>query len=219
MAEDVRKAIDTSGMKEFERQYSAPHCVVLDSEYCSMGRMIAVRACKISGYRYWDAVQLLELVPECGVTTDDVDGFEKRLRVGIIPKEELENDKEYVRISAAFDKAIDIALSKGPCLIHDRATKEMVLAKGYTCLSALTYASDIPAKIVRARISPLYADITDDETVIQKIKEEDLIRFNYHAAHSDTVWGEKGTYDLMINTDMFIRDYSAVLLAAAMKTE
>ena len=219
MAEDVRQALDTSGMEEFERQYEAPYCVVLDSEYCSMGRMIAVRACKISGYRYWDAVQLLELVPECGVTSDDVERFEKRLRTGIIPKEELENDEEYVRISAAFDMAIDIALSKGRCLIHDRATKEMILAKGYTCLSALTYASDIPAKIVRARTSYLYRDISDDEIVKEKIREEDLIRFNYHAAHSGSVWGEKETYDLMINTDMFIRDYSAVLLAAAMKTE
>ncbi len=217
MAEDVRKAFDTKGAKEFEAQYSRPHCIVLDSEYCSMGRMIAVRACQAGGYAYWDAVLLLELVPECGVSQEDVEAFETKLRSDAITKEEIVSDPEYARISAAFDKAINIALAKGPCLIHDRATREMLLEKGYTCVSALTYALDIPAKIVRAKISPLYHDLTDDEEVKAKIHEEDMIRYNYHKAHSDTEWGKKETYDLLINTDMFVRDYSAVILASAMK--
>jgi trehalose/maltose hydrolase-like predicted phosphorylase len=44
-----------------------------------------------------------------------------------------------------------------------------------------------------------------------------MIRYNYHKAHSDTEWGKKETYDLLINTDMFVRDHSAVILASAMK--
>ncbi len=219
MAEDIRKMFDTKGTKEFEAQYTLPDCIVLDSEYCSMGRMIADRACRKSGYAYWDAVMLLELVPESGVTIEDVEKFEQKLRRDNVTKEEIIADEEYKKITAAFDQAIDIALSRGKCLIHDRATKEMIIAKGYTCVSAMTYALDIPAKIVRAKLSPLYSYLTDDEEVKQKIHEEDMIRYNYHKAHSDTEWGKKETYDLMINTDMFIRDYSAVILACAMKTE
>ena len=130
---------------------------------------------------------------------------------------ELKNDPEYARLAAAFDKAADIALAKGPCLIHDRLSKEEILKKGYSCTSVFTFASDLKDKIVRARISPLYCDVESDEEVIRGIHEEDSIRINWHRAHSDTEWGQADAYDLCINTDAFGRDYSAELIAKAMK--
>ena len=57
MAEDVRTAKSTAGVKEFEAVYDRPHCIVLDSAYCSMGRMIGFKACQIAGYEYYDAVE------------------------------------------------------------------------------------------------------------------------------------------------------------------
>jgi hypothetical protein len=179
--------------------------------------MIGFKACQIGGYEYYDAVILLELVPECGVTSDDVAAFEKKLRTGDYTGEQLKNDPEYARLAAAFDKAADIALAKGPCLIHDRLSKEEILKKGYSCTSVFTFASDLKDKIVRARISPLYCDVESDEEVIRGIHEEDSIRINWHRAHSDTEWGQADAYDLCINTDAFGRDYSAELIAKAMK--
>ena len=114
-------------------------------------------------------------------------------------------------------EAADIALAKGPCLIHDRLSKEEILKKGYSCTSVFTFASDLKDKIVRARISPLYCDVESDEEVIRGIHEEDSIRINWHRAHSDTEWGQADAYDLCINTDAFGRDYSAELIAKAMK--
>ncbi len=217
MAEDVRKAGSTSGIKEFEAKFKKPHCVVLDSAYSSMGRMIGFKACERSGYTYYDAVILLELLPEGDVTIDEVTAFEKQLRDREWTKEELLSDPEYRRISAAFDRAADIALSRGPCLIHDRIAKNEVLAKGYSCVSVMTYAEDMPAKIVRARISPLYKDIQDDDTIILKIREEDMIRINWHKAHSDIPWGDREEYDLMLSTDQLGRDHTAEVLAMIMK--
>ena len=217
MAEDIRAMKSTAGIKEFEKQFVPPHCVVLDSEYCSMGRMIAYKACQYSGYAYYDAVILLELVPEYGVKIEEVAAFEQKLRKADADPEQIRSNPEFLRISAAFDKAIDIALERGPCLIHDRAVKEMVEEKGYTCISALTYAHDMQSKIVRAKMSPHYADYTDPDLITEKIREEDHIRINYHAAQSSTVWGNKDTYDILINTDAFGLEYSAVLLACAMK--
>ena len=217
MAEDIRNMADTSGVKAFELQFQKPQCVVLDSAYCSMGRMIGNKACQASGYTFYDAVILLELLPEGSVTIEDVDAFEKRLRTGEWTKEELLADPEYVRIAEAFDKAVDIALSKGPCLIHDRVSKEEVLAKGYTCLSAMTCAEDDAQKIVRARLSPLYQDLQDDEEVKAKIREEDMIRINWHKAHSDIPWGDRRNYDMILNSDLLGRDYCACLLAMIMK--
>lgn len=219
MAEDVRNAKSTAGIKEFESVYEKPHCVVLDSAYCSMGRMIGFKACREAGYEYYDATILLELVPELGLTKDDVDEYEKKLRTESFTKEQLRNDPVFAKLSEAFDKAVDIALAKGPCLIHDRIAKEEVIAKGYSCVSAFTYAVDMKAKIVKARVSPLYCDVKDDEEVIKGIQEEDMIRINWHRAHSDTEWGELNTYDIALNTDVFGRDYSAKLLAKIMKAD
>lgn len=217
MAEDIRNMESTAGVKEFEAVYDKPHCIVLDSAYCSMGRMIGYKACQIGGYDYYDAVILLELVPECGVTKADVDEFEKKLRTGNYTGEQLKNDPEYIRLEKAFDKAVDIALAKGPCLIHDRVSKEDILKKGYTCTSVITYATDMDAKIIRAKLSPVYSHLENDEDVIRGIHEEDQIRINWHRAHSDNEWGVLSSYDLCINTDAFGRDYSAEVLAKAMK--
>ena len=217
MAEDVRTALDTSGMAEFEKQHEKPDCILLDSEYCSMGRMIGIRACALGGYTYYDAVILLELVPEEGISPDDVFLYEQKLRRSGITREEIVNDPEYIRISSAFDKAVAAALSKGNCLIHDRAVPEMVRALGYTCNYVQTYATDMDAKIVRAKVSPLYKDIADKNVLIEKIREEDNIRFNYHMAHSDTRWGDKDIYDLCINSETLGRDHAAYMLAQLMK--
>lgn len=217
MAEDIRSVKSVAGIREFEKQYELPDCVLLDSEYCSMGRMIANKACGISGYTYYDAVLLLELVPEEGLNADDVREYEKKLRRDDITKEEIVNDPEYQRIAKVFDKAIDIALKKGKCLIHDRATQEMIEEKGYTCVTAITYNSVMPSKIVRAKISVLYKDLENDEDVIRAIHEEDNIRRNYHKAHSDTEWGDKYIYDLCINSETLGLDYSAQMLAGLMK--
>ena len=217
MAEDIRNITATKGLEAFERQFVRPHCLVLDSGYCSMGRMIGLKACNAAGYDYYDAVILLELLPEGSVTADEVRQFEERLRCRDWSKKELEADPQYQRINAAFNRAVDLALAKGPCLIHDRITKREVLAKGYSCLSAMTYAHDRQAKLVRARTSPLYQSISDDETVFRMIEEEDMIRKNWHRAHSDSPWGSRDEYDLMLNTDQLGRDYAARILAMLMQ--
>jgi len=216
MAEDIRNMASTAGKKEFEKKYTKPYCVVLDSEYCSMGRMIGMIACQQTGYAYYDAMILLEESPKSGITLEEVEAFEERYRKREYSKEELVTDPEYQKIDAAFDQAIDAALAKGPCLIHDRAVKEMIEAKGYSCISVLTYADNMQAKIERAKLSPLYKDLPSEE-IPAKIQEEDNIRINYHKAHSHTAWGDKQTYDLLINAETFGRDEAAAILSAVMK--
>jgi hypothetical protein len=216
MAEDIRNMASTAGKKEFEKKYAKPYCIVLDSEYCSMGRMIGMIACRETGYTYYDAMILLEENPQTGITLAEVEAFEKGYRSKELSKEELCSDPEYQRIDAAFDQAIDAALAKGPCLIHDRAVKEMIEAKGYSCISVLTYADNMEAKIARAKLSPLYKDL-DAEEIPAKIQEEDNIRINYHKAHSQTAWGDKQTYDLLINAETFGRDQAAVILESVMR--
>lgn len=218
MAEDIRNMASTAGSPAFEKKYVPSHCILLDSTYCSMGRMIGNIACSKSGYRYYDAVILLEEVPEENLTKDEVDAFEMKLRKEM-SKEEILADPEYQRISAVFDKAIDKALAKGPCLIHDRATQEMIRAKGYSSVKVLLYATNEQDKIERAKLSPVYSSLTNDAKILEGIDEEDMIRRNYHKTGSDTPWGVKETYDLCINSDELGRDYAGWLLAQLMTGE
>lgn len=218
MAEDVRLAKSTAGMPEFELAYHTPDCVVLDSAYCSMGRMIAVRACKAAGWSYYDAPTLLELVPECNVTIEDVDAFERQFTGSEPDVAAIRATEEFQRISTAFHLAAEKAIKAGPCLIHDRVSKAYVEGLGYTCVSAMTYAHDLPAMRVRAKVSPLYEDLTSDAELDAAIRREDSVRRAWHMLHSDdTMWGEPATYDLMINTDVLGRDFAAELLAQLMK--
>jgi hypothetical protein len=217
MAEDMRNVASTAGISEFERSYEVPDCVVLDSAYCSMGRMIAVRACKAAGWTYHDTVTLLDLVPECGVTADDVDAFEAKSAAPDADLDELRQSEEYQHIIAAYRLAAERALAQGPCLIHDRVDKEFVESLGKTCASAMTYAADRPAMRVRAKVSPLYKNLTTDAELDAAIAYEDAHRRAWHALGSDTTrWGEPATYDLMINTDLIGRDFAAYLLAQLM---
>lgn len=217
MAEDMRNVASTAGMSEFERSYEVPDCVVLDSAYCSMGRMIAVRACKAAGWTYHDTVTLLDLVPECGVTADDVDAFEAKSAAPDADLDELRQSEEYQHIIAAYRLAAERALAQGPCLIHDRVGKAFVQGLGKTCASAMTYAADRPAMRVRAKVSPLYAQLTSDAELDAAIAYENAHRRSWHALADDgTTWGEPTTYDLMINTDLIGRDFAATLLAQLM---
>lgn len=217
MAESMSSTLSTKGMSEFERDYVVPDCVVLDSAYCSMGRMIALRACKAAGWTYHDTVTLLDLVPECGVTADDVDAFEAKSAAPDANLNELRSSDEYQRILAAYRLAAERALAEGPCLIHDRVGKAFVQSLGKTCASAMTYASDRPAMRVRAKVSPLYTDLTDDDELDAAIAYENAHRRSWHALADDgTTWGEPETYDLMINTDLIGRDFAAQILAQLM---
>lgn len=219
MAEDVRKVASTAGMAEFERGYEVPRCVVLDSMYCSMGRMVAVRACKAAGWAYHDSVTLLELVPERGVSPQDVEAFEARLAAGDFCAADVRAEGEYQRIAAAFRLAVERALAAGPCLIHDRASKALVEGLGYACVGALCSAYDVPAKRVRAKISPLYEHLSSDAELDAAIAREDLVRARWHELDSNgaTSWGAVQTYDLVLNTDLIGRDLAAELLARLMR--
>ena len=217
MAEDIRTMTNPDGVAEFDRGYQVPDCVVLDSAYCSMGRMVALRACDAAGWTMHDTNTLLALVPECGVTVEDVDAFEARSAAPDADLAALRGTDEFRRISGAFRLAAERAIAAGPCLIHDRVDKEFVQGLGKRCVSAMTYASDRPAMRVRAQYSPMYEHLTDPDELDAAIAYEDRRRISWHALHtSETVWGERDTYDLMLSTDLIGRDFAAELLARLM---
>ena len=213
MAEDIRTMRDTTGVAAFHHQFEKPYCVLLDSEYCSMGRMIGAKACEKAGYTYYDAVILLDMLNDPEVNVEFMEKVEKQLRNRHLSKEEILAVDGYQKLNDAFDKAIDMALGKGPCLIHDRAIKEDIEKRGYSVFTVLNYATDSKSKIERAKLSPANSDCHSDEEFLARIQEEDNIRYNTHHAKSDTTWGDKTAYDLCLNAETLGRDYAGEVLA------
>ena len=214
MAEDIRTMADTTGVAAFHHQFEKPYCVLLDSEYCSMGRMIGAKACEKAGYTYYDAVILLDLLNDPEVNVEFMEKVERQLRNKHLSREEILSIDGYEKLTKAFDKAIDMALAKGPCLIHDRAIKEDIVKRGYSVFTVLNYATDINTKIERAKLSTSNNDCHTEEEYITRIQEEDNIRYNSHLAKSDTTWGDKATYDLCLNAETLGRDYAGEVLAS-----
>lgn len=218
MAEDLRTMDSTAGMPEFERGYHVPDCIVLDSTYSSMGRMVALRACEEAGWTYYDSVTLLELVPECGVSIEDVEDFDRRVAEGELDAESARAAKEFSRIWQAYLLAARRALAQGPCLIHDRLTRAAVEELGHSCVAVLSCAFDVEAMRVRTRFSPKYANLATDAELDAAAAREDATRRAWHAlADGMTRWADVATYDLVLNTDYLGRDFAAELLRRLMQ--
>lgn len=216
MAEDIRKMENTKGIMAFEKRYHKPYCIILDSEYCSMGRMIAITACKLHGYAYHDTVSLLKLAKD-RLSLEELWMFEDQLREKRLTQEQVVKMPEFHKVKAVFDQAITLALAQGPCLIHEWASKQFVASLRHSCLRVMVYAEDMNDKLVRARLSPLYKQVLDDELLKIKIKEEDNIRANYHQACTNSEWGMKENYDLCLNSDALGQEMAVKILSSCMK--
>lgn len=215
--EDVKEFWNQVGGKEaFEKKYVKPDCIVLDSEYCSMGRMIALKACEMSGYTYYDAGILLDLLREQGINKQEILKYDMVLAETEKSPRELSEDLEFKTIANIYNEAIKLALSKGPCLIHERGIKEILEAQGYSCMSVLMYATNQESKRERAKISPLYVDLTTAEELDEAIRKEDKKRSMYHNTLSDLPWGEKETYDVCLNTEYLGIDESIKIMLSFM---
>ncbi len=216
MKEDVRKINVQPGISQFEKSLETPYCILLDSQYCSMGRMIALKACQQSGYQYYDTVSLMELQSE--VDYRKLQQFEEMLTEDVIDAETITKTAEFQLIRATLNSCVEKALNKGkPLLIHDVAYRSFVEEKGYSCLTVYTYGNNLSDKIVRARVSPLFAQMSSDEEIIEGIHKMDNIRYNQRLLQGSDDWGKMEAYDLCINIDTFGRDGSAALLAQIMK--
>ena len=189
---------------------------MLDSAYSSMGRMIGLKACEMSGYRYCDTAVLMKLLDEGLLTDGMLSNLENRLQEREMTCQQLKDDADFLRISSLFIEACQKALRQGPCLIHDRITAEIVENMGYSCLKVFTWSADLEGKIERARISPLFAMENDRRAIIRGVQAQDRLRKNWQIGLNDPDWGKLESCDLVLCTDHLGRQYSAQLLSMLM---
>lgn len=211
MTEDIRKMKQTTGIPAFEKNYKKPDVILVDSQYCSMGRMIAVKACENTEYTYYDSVLLLELAKDTGITVNDVEQIEKQLRSKNVDLSTID-PKQLQKIQDAFMIAIKRATDQGKCLIHDRATVRMIQDLNLSCITVMIRNSGIHTRCIRASKSPLYETVKDEETLMTCIQEEDHIRRNWKKLCGEDTWNRSASYDLILDSEVFTRDFSAQIL-------
>lgn len=211
MAEDIRQMMSVTGIPAFEKNYEKPDVILVDSQYCSMGRMIAIQACRNTEYKYYDGASLLELIPETDITEDLINRFENLLRTPDIDASISENPL-FTEIIDGFSLAVQRAASEGRCLIHDIATQQMIRSLNLSCIRVMIRNSGTHTKCIRASRSPLYRQIQDEQLLMQYIQEEDRIRRNRKILFGEDTWNRNDSYDLIIDSETMSRDFSAHLL-------
>lgn len=203
----------------FQVQMKLPDCVIMDSGYCSMGRMIAMKACEQSGYTYYDAEGLLDLLEIREEEKAAVLAYDDILETYPGTAADLAEDPEFIHISGIYNEAIKLALAKGKCLIHERASIKLVQNLGYSCLALITYSNDQTSKRERALTSPGFAQaVADGMDVDVLIERQDVKRRLYHdALDPDHPWGVMTSYDFCLNTDYVGRQKAIELIAFLLK--
>ena len=122
-------------------------------------------------------------------------------RFGMQPYQIMEQP---IRVAVAQRQIIENFAKKGDCVIVGRAAD--VILKGYDPLNIFVYA-DKESKVERCqRRAPEGEHLTAKE-IESRMKQIDRQRAQHHQMYSDTKWGDKGSYDLCINTTKrFVKD-------------
>lgn len=189
--------------------------IVMDSEYCSMGRWISIIVGHQLNMKLYEGKDLVALSDEEWLTESYLQDFDERLVSMTI--EEAKKSDEVKRVHQALSKAILKAVDLGPCIIHERAASDVLDGK-VECLKVLLYNTNMEHRIPRAIADQTYdlKNKTHDE-LIDFIHHEDYKRRIYRNAVSDHLWGEKETYDLCLDSDILSREKCAEIIVEAMK--
>lgn len=216
MAEDIRNMVVPSTLA-FQHVFETPDCIVMDSSYASMGRMLSRKACEKAGWSYYDGASLLDLVPESGITKQMADQFDCRLASADDDWMELKEDEAFLKIWNCYTEAVHRALETGPCLIHDRIPRSYLKAQGFSCIAIMNYAADRVKRRERAKASPLYRSLESARELDDAIAFEDAARQRWHAlADGSTTWGRPETYAAMLNADELGMECASDILAMFM---
>lgn len=187
--------------------------VFMDSEYCSMGRWISLIMADACGMQLYEGIDLAQLSDEEWLTPAYLNDFDNRISGK--SADELRDDEEFQRVSAALTEAARTAIAQGPCIIHERGLGGL-LADTPDSLRVLLYNTNMEHRIPRALGDPIFglANAGHDE-VVAFIRQQDADRAAFRDALVDTAWGEKTSYDICLDSDLLSREKCAEILVEA----
>lgn len=189
-------------------------CLLMDSEYCSMGRWISLIVAEETGMKLYEGKDLVALCDEPWMSEEYLRQFDESLdSVGLF---EAVHNAEIHRVHEALSKAIRKAVEAGPCIIHERAASEVL--KDMECLRVFVGSADFEKRMERLKMDPKY-DLKDAEIpeLMDALCDEDHRRKVYRNGVSRDRWGEIGSYDLYLDSDGLGRELCARILIEAMR--
>ena len=186
--------------------------VTISREFGSGGRELGKRLAEELGIPCYDH-QIIEMIAK-------ENGFDERYVANVSEKSieaaypmtighrfampSMEIMEQPIRVAAAQRQIIENFAKQGDCVIVGRAAD--VILKDYDPLNIFVYA-DKDSKIERCqRRAPQGEHLTPRE-IESRMKQIDRNRSQHHQMYSDSKWGDKGSYDLCINTTKrFVKD-------------
>lgn len=189
--------------------------MVMDSMYCTMGRWISVIVGEAMGMTLYEGSDLCALSEEEWLTPEYLAHLDERLAT--MSDAQAREDEDLQRVHQALTKAIEKAIAKGPCIIHERAAGDILEGK-VKCLKVLLYNTSMEHRLPRA-----VADKTYD---LEALSHDDLVAFVQRIDHQRSVyrngvsphlWGEKESYDICLDSDVLSREKCAEILIEALK--
>ena len=186
--------------------------ITISREFGSGGRELGKRLAKALGIPCYDHEIIEMIAKENGFNEDYVANVgEKSIeaaypltighRFGMQPFQIMEQP---IRVAVAQRQIIENFAKQGDCVIVGRAAD--VILKDYDPLKIFVYA-DKDSRIERCqRRAPQGEHLTPRE-IESRMKQIDRNRAQHHQMYSDSKWGDKGSYDLCINTTKrFVKD-------------
>ena len=191
--------------------------MLLDSQYCSMGRWIGIVLSHKLGIEFYDDKKLLQLIDEKLLKKSEVDELTTYLMETKQTFETLSEHALVKKVGKGMKQTVHLAIEKGPCIIHERANRED-FPEAVAPLSVLIYNSSMKDKRKRALMDERYMTLANKPTDLEKIvHNEDKARALYkNAVGRKNAWGAKGNYDLCLNTAFLSREKCVDILIEAM---
>lgn len=180
--------------------------ITISREFGSGGRELGKRLADELNFRYYDR-EIIEKIAED--TSLDENYIERTLENGvgaavypitfsrsfgyIAPV-----NTHYFEILASQQEVIKKLPEHGDCVIVGRSA-DSVLAE-YNPFKVFVY-SDMKSKLARCRArADRHEEKLTDKQLLRRIKKLDKVRKQTHDMYSSTVWGDKTTYNLCVNT-------------------
>lgn len=193
--------------------------ITISREFGSGGKELGKRLADKLDYAYYDAEIITLLAKETGMSEEYIKNISEK---GVYPTA-FQFGKTFATFGALQSSQMDILVKqqevlkriaeKGNAIIIGRGADSIL--KSYSPLNIFVYAN-MEAKMARCKLKGSEDENLSDKELEKKIKQIDKGRKNFYSVISGKDWGEKGNYDLLINTSNieikdiipFIADYA-----------
>lgn len=177
--------------------------ITVSREFGSGGRELGKRLADAFGFSYYDK----EIITEIAKKTELDENYVSSVVENGVSAFPVHIGQTFAYIPYTYQPSVDVLVAqqkiiteigkKGNCVIIGRSANS-ILDK-FSPFNIFVYASE-KSKLARCRQNARESEILSDKELIRKMRGIDRNRLRTSALISERKWGDKASYDLMINT-------------------